>query len=142
MKARISIVLATMVAFILGTSLSLHSQTQVTTLFKVQVPFDFRVGSSHLSAGHYSVLHVGSHWILVQRSDGKANGLIPVIVSSTPSGKSASKLVFNKYGNQYFLSQVWTEEDSQRHDCFPSQSEQILLASQHRSGEVTVMAKH
>ena len=141
MKSRISIALATMIVFILGTSLSLYSQTQVTTLFKVQVPFDFRVGSSHLSAGHYTVFHVGSHLVLFQRNDGKATALIPVMVSDTPSGKSASKLVFNRYGNKYFLSQVWTAEDSQRHDSFPSQSEQIVLASQQRSGEVTVMAK-
>ncbi len=140
MKSRIHMLLVT-VAFILGTGLVLHSQTQLSTLFRAQVPFDFRVGNSHLSAGQYTVFHVGSHWILVQRSDGKANALIPVMVSRSDADKSATKLVFNKYGNQYFLSQVWTEEDSQRHDCFPSQSEQILLASQHRSGEVTVMAK-
>jgi len=142
MKPRIGIVLATVIAFILGTSLSLRSQTQVTTLFKVQVPFDFRVGGSHLSAGHYTVFHVGSRLIMLQRSDGKATSLLPVIVSNVPAGESASKLVFNRYGNQYFLSQVWTEQDSQKHECFQSRSEQILLASQHRSGTVTVVAKH
>lgn len=141
MKARISIVVATLIAFIVGASVFLYSQTQMTTLFSVQVPFDFRVGSSHLSAGHYRVLHVGSHLILLQRDDGKAQGLIPVMVSDRPSGESASKLVFNRYGDQYFLSQVWTAEDGQRHDCFPSQSEEIVLANQQRSGEVTVAAK-
>lgn len=131
-----------MIVFIVGASPFLYSQTQMTTLFNVQVPFDFRVGSSHLSAGHYRVLHVGSHLILFQRDDGKAQGLIPVLVSDRPLGESASKLVFNRYGDQYFLSQVWTAKDSQRHDCFPSQSEQIVLANQQRSGEVTVAAKH
>ena len=141
MKPRIGIVLATVIAFILGTSLSLRSQTQVTTLFKVQVPFDFRVESSHFSAGHYTVFHVGSQLIMLQRSDGKATSLSPVIVSNAPAEKLASKLVFNRYGNQYFLSQVWTAEDSQKHECFQSRSEQILLASQHSSGTVTVVAK-
>ena len=141
MKSRISIVLATTIAFIVGTGLSLYSQTQMATLFKVHVPFDFRVGSSHLSAGHYRIFHAGSHLIFFQRDDGKANAWIPVMVSDTPPGNSSSKLVFNQYGNQYFLSQVWTAEDSQRHDCIPSRSEQILLASRHRSGEVTVVAK-
>jgi hypothetical protein len=141
MKSRISILLATTVAFILGTSLLLHSQTQITTLFKVQVPFDFRVGNSHLSAGQYTVFHVGSRLIMLQRSNGTAIGLTPVMVSSTAGDKSATKLVFNHYGNQYFLSQVWTEVDSQRHDCFPPRSERILWASQRLAGTVTVMAK-
>ena len=141
MKFRISIVLATMiVAFIVGTGLYRYSRTQMDTLFEVQVPFDFRVGSSHLSAGHYRIFHAGSQLIFFQRDDGKANAWIPVTVSDTP-GKSASQLVFNQYENQYFLSQVWTAKDNQRHDCFPSRSEQVLLARQHRSGEVTVMAE-
>ena len=141
MKSRIALVLATMIALIMGTSESLRSQTQITTLFKVQVPFDFRVGSSHLSAGHYRVLHVGSHLIQFQRDDGKANGLIPVMVTNTRFDIEGSKLVFNRYGNQYFLSQVWTAEDSQRHNCFPSQAEQNLLMSQKRSASVTVTAR-
>jgi hypothetical protein len=142
MKSRISIVLATaIIAFIVGTGLSRYSRTQMDTLFEVQVPFDFRVGSSHLSAGHYRIFHAGSQLIFFQRDDGKANAWIPVTVSDTPPGRSASQLVFNQYENQYFLSQVWTAKDNQRRDCFPSRSEQILSASQHRSGEVTVMAK-
>ncbi len=140
MKARISVVVAT-IAFIVGTGLCVYSQTQMTTLFSVQVPFDFRVGSSHLSAGHYRVLHAGSHLVLLQKDDGKAQGMIPVTVSNVPSREPVSKLVFNRYGDQYFLSQMWTAEDSQRHDCFPSQSELIVSASRQRSGEVTVVAK-
>ncbi len=140
MKSRIHMLLVT-VAFILGTGLVLHSQTQLSTLFRVQVPFDFRVGNSHLSAGQYTVFHVGSRWILVQRSDGKASALIPVMVSRSAVDKSATKLVFNKYGNQYFLAQVWTENDSQRHDCFQSRSEQILLVNQRRTGTITVVAE-
>jgi hypothetical protein len=141
MKSRISIVLATMIAFVLGTSVALWGQTQITTLFKVEVPFDFMVGSAHLSAGHYTVFHVGSHWILFQSSDWKAAAMAPVIVSSAPADVSASKLVFNKYGNLHFLSQVWTEQDQQTHECYRSQTEQTLWASQGRSGTTTVVAK-
>ncbi len=140
MKARIQIVLVT-VAFVLGAGLLLNSQTQITTLFTVQVPFDFRVGNSHLAAGEYTVSHIGTQLIMLQRSDGTANALIPVMVSSTAAEKSATKLVFNKYGNLYFLSQVWTQHDTQRHDCFRSSSEQMLLAGQRRTATVAAMAE-
>ena len=138
MKARIQIVLVT-VAFVLGTGLLLNSQTQITTLFTVQVPFDFRVGNSHLAAGRYTVSHIGTQLIMLQRSDGTANAVIPVMVSSTAAGRSATKLVFNKYGNLYFLSQVWTHHDTQRHDCFRSRSEQSLLAT--RTATVAAVAE-
>lgn len=141
MKSRISIVLAIVVAFVPGMSMALHAQTQVTTLFKVEVPFEFRVGNAHLAAGHYTVFHVGSQWILFQSSDAKATAMVPVIVSKAPADQSASKLVFSNYGDLHFLSQVWTEVDSQRHECFPSRTEQTLLASHSRSGTATVVAK-
>ncbi|HVP49939.1 MAG TPA: hypothetical protein VMT56_01825 [Candidatus Bathyarchaeia archaeon] len=142
MKARIGIVLATMiVAFIVGEGLHRYSWTHIHTLIEVQVPFDYRVGSSHLSAEHYRIFHASSQLIIIQRHDGKANTWIRVLVSNTPPGKAASKLDFNQYGNQYFLSQVWRAKDNQRYDCLPSLSERALLAIQHRPGQVTVMGK-
>ncbi len=139
MKSRIGIMLASM-ALVLGTSLALYAQGQTNTLFKVAVPFEFRLGSAHLSAGNYTVFHVGSKWILFQSEDRKATALAPVMMSSAPAGRSASKLVFNRYGSLYFLSQVWTEEDDQMHECHKSLAEQTLLASQPRSGTTTVAA--
>ncbi len=129
--------LATM-ALVLGTPLALYAQGQMSTLFKVAVPFEFRLGNAHLPAGNYTVFHVGSKWILLQSEDGKATALAPVMVSSAPAGQSASKLVFNRYGNLYFLSQVWTEEDDQMHECHKSVAEQTLLTSQQRPGTTTV----
>jgi hypothetical protein len=40
---------------------------------------------------------------MLQGGDGKAICLLPVIVSNAPAGESTSKLVFNRYGNQYLL---------------------------------------
>jgi hypothetical protein len=141
MKSRISIVLATVLAFLVGTSMALHAQTQITTLFKVEVPFEFMVGSSHLSAGHYTVSHVGSKWILFQNDDRKAAALTQVMVSGTPARDSLSLLVFNRYRDRHFLSKIWTAEDQQMHACYQSRAEQTLLASQRRSGTVTLVAK-
>jgi hypothetical protein len=141
MKSRISIVLATVVAFLVGTSIALHAQTQITTLFKVEVPFEFMVGSSHLSAGHYTVSHVGSKWILFQDDNGKAAALTQVMVTGTPTLDSLSKLVFNRYGDRYFFSQIWTAEDQQMHESYHSRAEQTLLVGQRPSRTVTLVAK-
>ncbi len=140
MKSQI-IVLATVIAFLVGASIALHAQTQITTLFKVEVPFEFMVGSSHLSAGHYTVSHVGSKWILFQSDDRKAVALTQVMVSGTPARDSLSLLVFNMYGDRHFLSKIWTAEDQQMHACNQSRAEQTLLASQRQSGTATVVAK-
>lgn len=140
MKSQISIVLATVIAFLIGTSVALHAQTQITTLFKVEVPFEFMVGSSHLSAGHYTVSHVGSKWILFQSDDRKAVVLTQVMVSGIPARDSLSLLVFKRYGDRHFLSKIWTAEDQQMHACYQSLAEQTLSARQRRSGTVTLVA--
>lgn len=141
MKSRISIVLATALALLVGMSKTLLAQTQITTLFKVEVPFEFMVGSSHLSAGHYTVSHVGSKWILFQNDDRKAAALTRVMLSGTPARDSLSQLIFNTYGDRHILSKIWTAEDQQMHACYESGAEQTLLASQRRSGTVTLVAK-
>ncbi len=141
MKSRISIVLTTVVAFLVGTFMALHAQTQITTLFKIEVPFEFMIGSSHLSAGHYTVSHAGSKWILFQDDNGKAAALTQVMVTGTPALDSLSKLVFNRYGDRYFFSKIWTAEDQQMHESYQSRAEQTLLVGQRPSGTVTLVAK-
>jgi hypothetical protein len=49
--------------------------------------------------------------------------------------------VFNKYGDQYFLSQVWTETDRQVHQCFKCRMEQTLMAQHPKLQLVIVAAK-
>ncbi|HEV8370721.1 MAG TPA: hypothetical protein VGQ39_22415 [Pyrinomonadaceae bacterium] len=77
---------------------------------RADVPFDFIVGDKTLSAGKISV------------RGASASDVGPLSISNFDKGESAfrmallltgsdtterGKLVFHKYGNQYFLAQVW-----------------------------------
>jgi hypothetical protein len=82
-------------------------RSQVTS-----IPFDFVVGQKTLPAGKYVVKPnrgiSDSAW-LVQSTDGHDTVVIStrsVQASKTPK---KTKLVFNKYGDKYFLSQIWTD---------------------------------
>jgi hypothetical protein len=72
---------------------------------KVTVPFDFTVGQTQMSAGAYEIS--AGHGVVVIR-DTKAAATVMSIVNTEPSrnSDSSSKLVFNRYGDKYFLSQV------------------------------------
>jgi hypothetical protein len=86
-------------------------------------------GGSHLPAGHYHVYHPGDPYLIViEKDDGRARAMAYVHPETTKPNESSTKLVFNKYGNQYFLSQVWTEADQQVHHCFKCQMERELMA--------------
>lgn len=78
---------------------------------RVAMPFSFIVGQKTLPAGEYNLEpnREGSDYFwLLQNRDGHATVLFatdPVRASET---QEQARLVFHKYGGQYFLSQIWT----------------------------------
>jgi hypothetical protein len=74
---------------------------------KANVPFSFIVNHATLPAGEYSVDSVGDHVLAIRSLTSKTTNL--VISNSCemlkPVGKT--KLIFHRYGDRYFLSQIW-----------------------------------
>ncbi len=75
------------------------------TIAKATVPFDFTVGQTKMPAGTYEISPL-SHAILI--TDRKtAKSVLSLFNSEEPSrGDSTPRLVFHRYGDKYFLSQV------------------------------------
>lgn len=119
----------------------LHAQMVIKTpLFRVDVPFAFMAAGVHLPAGSYIVSHVDPSLILVETQDGKARALVHVAIENSNSSTPA-KLVFNKYGDQYFVAQVWTEQDQQVHHCTKCPAEMQLAAQARQAEKVVIMAR-
>lgn len=136
MKPHMLITLAAIICLLVFSS-SLQAQEQM--LFRVSVPFDFVAGSVHLSAGEYLAFHATPTMIQLVSQDGRASAWIPVKASpAVPSG-STNQIVFNKYGETYFLSQVRTGHDQQVHECYRCRAERTL-AAQYRSSDVKTVA--
>jgi len=78
---------------------------------KANVPFDFTVGKSTLSAGQYNIqsLSTGSSDVLAIRGGAAQNMLASANRAETLNPSPNSRLVFHKYGDQYFLSQIWLQ---------------------------------
>ena len=74
------------------------------------IPFEFTVGSHTLPSGTYSVSEMSSGGEAVRiRSKSSSLSVIRLsnsIVKANPT--SQGKLVFHRYGNSYFLAEVWT----------------------------------
>jgi len=72
---------------------------------KANVPFDFTVGNAHVSAGTYIIMSTGSSNMIELRSD---SGKVHIFGSAFSSGKqpATSSLVFDKYGDRYFLHEI------------------------------------
>lgn len=75
------------------------------------VPFEFNVGTQVLPAGTYKVV-AQDQSIRVQKVDGKAN-VITLVRRTVAAGNGERdvKLKFRRYGDQYYLSQVWLPDN-------------------------------
>lgn len=135
--------LAILIAMVVLLTAALNAQMVTRQpLFRIDVPFAFMVGSTHLPAGHYNVYHPGDPYLVViEKDDGLARAMAYVHPADTNSDDSSTKLVFNRYGDQYFLSQVWNEPDQQVHHCFKCPMERELLAKTSKPEVVMVAAR-
>lgn len=72
------------------------------------IPFDFTVGKTKMAAGTYLVRCDHQAYVLLQRDDRKASVMVPTIGRMAPLGSDVgSRLIFNRYGDAYFLSEAW-----------------------------------
>jgi hypothetical protein len=72
------------------------------------VPFGFHVGNSMLPSGEYTVdTNVAPGLVRLRSADSKSAVMIFANNVQTNTAPSKGKLIFNKYGDEYFLSQIW-----------------------------------
>jgi hypothetical protein len=78
---------------------------------RANVPFDYKVGNATMKAGNCSIQPAGAPNALAIRCAGSEAKLA---LSRSVSGKTATetKLVFHKYGEQYFLAQIWIKGEN------------------------------
>ena len=75
---------------------------------RAQVQFDFHVGDRLVRAGTYTVKSLTDDELVLRISNGKE-----IATTTTNSGRDKGigegrpRLVFHKYGDQYFLAAVW-----------------------------------
>jgi hypothetical protein len=70
----------------------------------VTIPFDFHVGKTALPAGTYTV-HLQSEAIQISDSNGHSAFVISQAVPN-PAAKLDNQIVFNRYGDERYLSEV------------------------------------
>jgi hypothetical protein len=72
---------------------------------KANIPFDFMVGGNKLAAGEYTVERINTVGVLAIRSLDTKSG-VQFMTMNGNSKDDTAKLVFRRYGDQYFLAQI------------------------------------
>jgi hypothetical protein len=90
------------------------------------IPFDFMVGDKEFKAGKYSVGRLGSgrtaETLIIRSEDGAeaANFNVNKVYGK---GEPRARFVFRRYGNQYFLAQVFDAENMEGAGLLRSKAE-------------------
>jgi hypothetical protein len=94
------------------------------------IPFNFAVGSKTFPAGTYDIASVDSldgKILLLQARDGNASMMLNSNTAENLKPADKTKLIFNQYGNRYFLSQIWVAGETCGHQL-PKTSREKELA--------------
>jgi hypothetical protein len=70
-----------------------------------KVPFAFTAGMSSLPAGDYTIFRAASG-VTIRIKDDNGHALIALCSTKVAGGDSKRQLVFHRYGDSYFLSEV------------------------------------
>lgn len=135
---------ALLVTAIITAGVSAQAQTLQYKL-TVDIPFDFSVSEKKLPAGKYRVSRahesIGDTVVQIQSADGHsvANRFsIPIVTFKT---KKQGELVFHRYGEQYFLSEVWPAGGGTGRAFLKTRAERELARSARENGIAAVNTK-
>jgi hypothetical protein len=106
MKSRVTSILSIGIALVAVAAV--HAQDKTVT---ANVPFSFYMGSSAMPQGAYKVdefLHGG---IICLQSAGAIKSATTHEIAGKKQVEPA-RLVFHRYGNSYFLAEIWTGDAS------------------------------
>jgi hypothetical protein len=129
-------------AFIgLGLLLATASAYAQTGVVKANVPFNFIVNKTELPAGEYMIHSLGltGSALTMQSTDKKIVTVIVPNACESLNVPRSSKLLFHRYGAQYFLAQIWTEGNSRGREL-PRSGREKEVAMDYTAQDVVVVA--
>ena len=116
---------------------------------RFNVPFDFTFGEKKLPAGQYTVgraiQNSDDHVVSIADQNGRSKALQLSHAVFTRRENSRAVLVFHRYGDQYFLAQVWQAQASVGREFGISKKERELnkqLAANSSGDKAMAMMKY
>jgi hypothetical protein len=118
--------IALVLALTIGAS---KAKAQITDTLEVNIPFQFHAGDTKLPAGEYRIHMLENSDLAVMEivsADGSTSALFEVRESEANSAPAKNELIFNKYGNRYFLAKLYEEGNASGSQVAESRYEKAI----------------
>ena len=92
------------------------------------IPFAFVVGDQTLSAGEYTLKSATApeNGLLIQNGAGKSEAMRLTFTIEPKQNRRNARLVFHRYGQRYFLAEVWTGAGNAGRHLMKSRQERAI----------------
>jgi hypothetical protein len=125
----------------LGLVLATVSAYAQTIRVKANVPFNFIVDRATLPAGEYTIqtMDTQGRVLSIRDSDQRPRSMVISNRCESLEASAQTKLVFHRYGDRYFLVQIWVEGNNSGHEL-PKSSREAEVAKDFTLQEVVLAA--
>jgi hypothetical protein len=119
--------LSLMIVLALATAVA-SANAQTANKVIASVPFEFSVGYKLMPAGEYAVRSLASAGdaVMIQSADAKLSALRQTEATVQLKNNNHARLVFHRYGERYFLAEVWNGAGNTGRQLFKSQEEREM----------------
>lgn len=104
-----------MIVLVGSMAVAAQAQNNGRLRLTADIPFEFNVGDQTMPAGKYTVSQINpaSDRVALQlrNQSGRASVILQMnaVIGRAPE---SAKLIFNRYGNRYFLAQAWVDGEN------------------------------
>jgi hypothetical protein len=132
---------------LLATSGVVTTRAQIDSgeTIEAAIPFAFVVGNHTLPAGDYTIKvsdDTDLNLLVVRSTEGRTAAFFQTMDAQAKGTPRQTELVFDKIGDNYFLSQIWVAGSQQGAELEKSKAEQQLEASGMTSERRSVAANY
>ena len=107
-------------------------------IVEANVPFDFVVGTKTMPAGEYKLSLNGKGMLRIAQANG--SDVVGIIAAPVQGNDNATpRLLFHRYGNRSFLTEVWLGEMTISHRLYASPAE-LEYAKAVKQASTTILA--
>ena len=144
-RARVQHLLSLLVLSVFAlTAFAVRAHAQIVGDLNVDIPFQFHAGNTKLPAGKYRIHMLDDSDLTVMEissMDSSVSALFDVEDDQAQNTPAKSELIFNKYGDQYFLARVFDDGNPLGSKVVESRYEK-KLSQQGATAQEHVPAQH
>ena len=126
---------------LLAVAAPLHAGSILNHEMTVSVPFGFIAGDKSLPAGDYSVQVNPERGSVVLHQEGQSPLILLTNQRESTNTTPRGKLVFKRYGANFFLSEVWNQDNATGQALTPSAAEKEMAHKKQPEQVLVVQAR-